>query len=245
MMAHTELGADATFALRQAVLIYESGGAKVFATVHDVLGAEGGPPMLGVGTNVTMDFLGTLAEGLGSRLAPELLPEHVVCRTPHIIAWWTPAHVRVLWYRHDSAAKKLNGRHFPIPALLWRLQGQQLHVRALPTNARPQAATKLLVAPFWNTNEGALVCQGTMTKPESLSGDSLAGWVDGYFGAEFTHAYGNRKLSAHPGGFVEMWESIAGDRDNDLAFPLEWLHDAEQGVAAFLNGARSAGDFDV
>jgi hypothetical protein len=67
--------------------------------------------------------------------------------------------VPVLFYNHDDAlqydseqkAAKLNGRTFPQPRLVWRVDSGELKIRALAENKRPAAGTALAVAPFWNS----------------------------------------------------------------------------------------------
>lgn len=239
MNVRVQLGAERRFVLRNALLVYSDGG-DLFAVVHDVAARGTAQPKLGTGQLVTMDFLAALAEGLGNRLAPEVLPDNVIARTPHLIAWWTRPHVRPLWYRHDSELGHLSGKHFPVPALLWKLIGQTLYVRALCEDARPGPQTQLFVAPFWNTNEDSLVCQGTMKRPETSGVDSLQEWVDGYFGAEFTHAYGNRRLTRCKGGYMKMWEQLEATRDARVPFPQEYLTPAKQSVREFMEASRNA-----
>ena len=78
--------------LKAAILLY--GGAKriAFASVHEPYrDPEGGAPYLDAGRPISTEFLRTLARGLGFGMAPEILPESVVMRTPEVTAWWVPA----------------------------------------------------------------------------------------------------------------------------------------------------------
>ena len=75
--------------LKAAILLY--GGAKrvTFASVHEPCrDPEGGAPYLDVGRPISMEFLRMMARGLGLGMAPEILPETVVMRTPQVTAWW-------------------------------------------------------------------------------------------------------------------------------------------------------------
>ena len=69
----------------------------------------------------------------------------------------------------EGKAAELNGRTFPQPPLVWRVDGGDLKIRALIENKRPAAATKLAVAPFWNLSDDGRVCTGTMRRPDSAS----------------------------------------------------------------------------
>jgi len=71
--------------LKAAILLY--GGAKriTFASVHEPCrDPQGGAPYLDAGRPISMELLRTLARGLGLGMAPEILPETVVMRTPEV-----------------------------------------------------------------------------------------------------------------------------------------------------------------
>jgi hypothetical protein len=87
MNAHLRIGDNRTFALKQAVLLYQD-GSRAFATLHEVKHRPNEAPYLCAGQSVTTGFLETLAKGLGASMAAEVLPEHVLARTPDVIAWW-------------------------------------------------------------------------------------------------------------------------------------------------------------
>jgi PRTRC genetic system protein B len=239
MMPHVEVGDADRVVLSRAVLVYSHrsflGAADgEFATVHSVIHQEGGRKTLGAGELLSMSFLQELASGLGSQLKPEILPPCVICRTPHIIAWYTPSQVRTHFFYKDSKMRDLSGRDMPVPALVWRLSGHELHVRALRDDTRPTAETKLFMAPFWNTNSQGLVCQGSMRRPSEFSVKTLDGWVDGYFGSHFTHDYGNSKLTTHPKGFEGLWREVA--RRKAKLFPAEYLTPIKQTLEQFVAG---------
>ena len=47
--------------------------------------------MLGPALPLSLAFLRELAQGLGSQVAPEILPTNVLARTPEMIVWWNHA----------------------------------------------------------------------------------------------------------------------------------------------------------
>lgn len=228
-------GNNATLKLERALLIYRGAGNALFSTVHDVVHGKRAPS-LREGQLLTMSFLATLAEGLGSRLAPEFLPPSVVCRTPHLICWWSPAQLRTMFFRSTSKLFRVNGRKFPTPALLWRLSGRELHVRALASDERPTHDTKLFVAPFWNTNNEGLVCQGSMARPDAIDANTIDLWAQAYFASEFTHDYGAIRLTRHPRGFDGLWVELAGKK----SFPPEYLQPAKQSAEEFIRGSNAS-----
>jgi hypothetical protein len=90
MEARVAIGANRTFVLRNAVLVYGD-GATSFATLHPVVSkGSGQPPYLGPGQALTSAFLRTLVAELGARITAEILPANVLARTPDMITWWTP-----------------------------------------------------------------------------------------------------------------------------------------------------------
>jgi len=246
MNANVRIGQSSELRLKHAILVYENYsplGGGTYATVHGVMGRDGRAPRLAAGQLVTMSFLQELAHGLGEKLKPEILPETVLCRTPHIVVWWTPACTRPLFFRKESELGKVSGKHFPLPALVWRAAGREIHIRALKESKRPGAKTPLFKAPFWNTNSEGLVCQGTMKKPEVLNTSSLAEWEDGYFAAEFTHVFDQfsaKASTSHKGGVIGLWRALAGPRGNKKSFPTDSLVLARQTLQRFIEG--KAGD---
>src|SRR5216683_1351102 len=85
MNVHLRIGDNRTFSLKQAVLLYQE-GSRAFATLHEVKYRPDQAPYLCAGQSVTTGFLETLAKGLGASMAPEVLPEFVLARTPELIA---------------------------------------------------------------------------------------------------------------------------------------------------------------
>jgi PRTRC genetic system protein B len=233
MEAQVRIGNSRDFALKHAILIYGDGSAA-FATLHDVVAQKEVAPYLGPGQSLTTVFLRTLAHGLGARVAPEILPDNILARTPEMMVWWSRAQRRVMFFGGGSEeAQSLNGRMHPHPPLVFKISGQELFVRALGTYARPSATTPLKTAPYWNTGEQGLVCQGSMSVPDDVSVDSIAGWEYAYFSSEFTHASGAVRLTSHPGGFFGLWSSLA---DSAKKFPMQFLTDAKQTLREFIEG---------
>src|ERR1035437_7802870 len=117
MNIHVRIGDNRSFALKQAVLLYQDGN-RAFATLHEVKSVPDGAPYLGAGQSVTTGFLEKLAAGLGASLAAEVLPEHVLARTPEMIAWWSSAQHRLMFFGDgNKETTKLNGKMYPHPAL--------------------------------------------------------------------------------------------------------------------------------
>ena len=230
MKAFVEIGANREFKLSEAVLVYRSGDNGAFASLHKVEQAQDGVPYLAAGESLTTAFVRTLAEGLGARVKAEILPDNVLARTPDLLVWWSRPRRRVMFFGGtDEEARKLNGLIFPHPALVFKVAGRDLFVRALARNARPVYNSPLKTAPYWNTDNRGLVCAGTMRVPDGSDVSSIPQWEAAYFQSEFTHAAGAVRLTSHPGGFVGLWRKLAGRK----TFPIQYLTNAGETLEEF------------
>jgi len=82
------------------------------------------------GQSVTTGFLETLAKGLGASMEAEVLPEHVLARTPEADRMVEPAQPRLMFFGDGNAeAKKLNGKMYPHPPLVFMIHGRKPFVR--------------------------------------------------------------------------------------------------------------------
>jgi PRTRC genetic system protein B len=181
-------------------------------------------------------FIESLVRSLSGSVQAEVLPVNILAKADRMIVWWTPARRRQMFYANaEGKAAELNGRLFPQPALVWKVSNGELFLRALPEDKRPEGATKLAVAPFWNLSDDGRVCTGTMRRPEGASVASIAAWERGFYESAFTHANVGR-LTRHAGGFEGLWAELDGKRQR---FPIETLITLPQTLAQFVRGERS------
>ena len=103
-------------------------------------------------------------------------------------------------------------------------------VRALAKDERPTAETKLCMAPYWNCYDNGVCCTGSMKIPQEKSVAAIDLWEESFFQSEFTHASGVRKHVRFRGGFLAMWQSLAGEK----AFPAKYLVKLPQTLAEFV-----------
>ena len=229
MQAYVSIGANCEFKLSEAVLVYRGGGGGAFASLHQVRQTGDGVPYLAPGENLTTAFVRTLAQGLGAQVKPDILPDNVLVRTPDLLVWWSRPRRRIMFFGGtDEEARKLSGLLFPHPALIFKVAGRDLFVRAVATNSRPRPETRLKTAPYWNTD--ARVCAGSMRVPETSDVASIPQWEDAFFQSEFTHAAGAVRLTKHPEGFIGLWRSLVGRK----RFPVQFLTDAGEMLQEFL-----------
>ena len=220
-----DVGSELELKLYQAVLLYRNDhGNHIMATVHGVVQKEtDGTPLLGSGQLLGTSALRELAQQLGTSCSAEFLPENVVARTPELIAWWTPAAARHMFFRDGSDLADISGKVFPHPALLFVVRNGVLFVRALPKNRRPDADTRLAAAPYWNTDSNGVVCAGTMRIPKSVTVASISAWQQAFFQSEFTHPGGAGRLTKRKGGTAALWRSLTGKK----VFPISALIEME------------------
>jgi PRTRC genetic system protein B len=234
MQVHISIGENHRFELREALLIYGD-RRRSFVTRHLVTLRKDGPPTLEPAQPLTLGFLESLVRSLGGSSTAEILPENVLAKGDRMIVWWTAACRRQMFYENsEQKATGLNGRTFPQPPLVWRVDGDDLKIRALAENRRPAAATTLAVAPFWNLSDDGRVCTGTMRRPDSARAVSIQEWERAFYESSFTHANAGR-LTRHTGGFEGLWSDLAGKR---TPFPVKTLIQLSQTLAQFVRGGR-------
>jgi len=234
MDAHVAIGESYRLELRHAVLVYGD-QHRVFATLHGVAKQEEGAPLLGPAQPLSLAFLRELAQGLGSRVAPEILPANILARTPEMIVWWSRVSRRPTFVGGaDDEARKLSGAILPHPPLVFKVRSGELLVRALERNVRPESTTRLMTAPYWNVGENARVCLGTARVPQDASVESITAWETAFHRSHFTHALGAVRLTTHPGGFVGLWRSLAGK----MRFPARYLTEGGENLLDFVTRER-------
>lgn len=234
MEIHLSIGQNHRFELHEALLVYRDRQSS-FITRHDVLIQKSGPPTLGPAQPLTLAFVECLIRSLGGGVPAEVLPENILAKGDRLIAWWTPEQRRQMFYENaEGKMADLNGCIFPQPPLVWKVSNGELSIRALSVNLRPQTATTLAVAPFWNLSDDGGVCTGTMRRPESATVAAIPAWERGFYESAFTHANVGR-LTRHEGGFEGLWESIKGKRRR---FPTGSLIQLPQTLEQFVHGER-------
>ena len=208
MQTHLSIGSNRNYSLNQALLIYRGDSNRdAFVTLHEVSRQTQAPPTLGPAETLTQGFLDSLLEAVGGAAAVEVLPENVLARTQNMIAWWVSARPRCMFFEHaQGALAKVNGKVCPQPPLVMRVDPRGLSIRALVENKRPQANTRMMVAPYWNTYASGSVCLGSMRAPKAASVSAMERWETSFYESAFTHPNDAQRLTAHPGGSEGLWE---------------------------------------
>jgi hypothetical protein len=101
MQVHISIGENQRFELREALLVYGD-RQRSFVTRHQVTLRKDAPPTLEPAQPLTLGFLESLARSLGGSSTAEVLPENVLAKGDRMIAWWTPACRRQMFYEDDG-----------------------------------------------------------------------------------------------------------------------------------------------
>lgn len=240
MHVNVNIGQNRHFALHEALLVYRasdkhnSTAGDTYVTHHPIITNNGKKPELGPAKLLTMEFIQSLLESLGTEIPAEFLPENVIGRTDRLLAWWTPSQKRPMFFGNTQGdIKAISGKSFPQPALLWLAIDGHLKIRALKNNQRPLPETRLAVAPYWNLYELGGVCLGTMRAPKVSTVASIAQWEQSFYESKFTHGNVGR-VTRHPGGFEGLWKELADKEE----FPVDSLIEIPETVEGFLTGKR-------
>jgi PRTRC genetic system protein B len=237
------IGSSQEFSLSRVLLVYGKSSydgfpyRHPFVTLHEVI-HEGEEARLGTGHLVTPQMLTHLMNDLGQLMPTEILPERVLVRTADTIVWWKPPSQAVMFFSDrsgDAILKKLNGKRFPHPPLLFKIRGSNLWIRALGANQRPTENSPLYPAPYWNCYDDGTVCIGTMKIPREKSVTAIEDWEQSFFRSEFTHAGGAGKRTTYPGGLLAMWQSLL----SRARFPARYLVKVKQTVGEFVSSHES------
>jgi PRTRC genetic system protein B len=203
-----------------------------FATLHEVV-HDGNGARLAEGQLMTAEMLWQMVAGLGRSTPVEILPERVLVRTWEMIVWWAPAGPRTMFFADrgdDRGLRKMNGKRYPQPPLVFKACGSHLWVRALDRNARPKVDSRMCMAPFWNCYDNGVVCTGSMKIPREKTVAAIDVWENSFFESEFTHASGVRKHTRFPGGLLALWQLL----EEKPQFPTKYLVKLPETLSEFV-----------
>ena len=168
MQVHISIGENHRFELREALLVYGD-RQRSFVTRHQVTLRKDAPPTLEPARPLTLGFLESLARSLGGSSTAEVLPENVLGeRRPHDRVVDASLQAPDVLRELRTEGGKVERPHLSAtPPLVWRVDNEDLRIRALAENKRPVAGTTLAVVPFWNLSDDGRVCTGSDAPPQS------------------------------------------------------------------------------
>lgn len=106
------------------------------------------------------------------------------------VVWYTNPQKQQLYFTADL---HIDSGEIALPALVWKADKKHLRVFALRGKAKPNAATPLCHAPFFNLYQNGGVCMGNVdvriSGAASLE-EFIAAWQGYFFGSYFSHHIG-------------------------------------------------------
>jgi|SRR5579871_5550323 len=228
MKVANSLSGQEVFALKRALLIYES-QESALATVHDVANRQSGPPLLLSGRCLTRATLDEMTRKLAG--APQkrvLLPANILCYDSGRMVWHTTAQRRPIYFRSRSESwnRVMSGRCVLHPPLLFMAEARKLSVFALESDGRPEESTRLFRAPYFNLYSAGNMCNGNARIPERVFLEDIPIWEEAFFGTNFTHNNSGSQLSLHPRGHTGLWWYLSQPRIKE--FPTRFLRPLPQ-----------------
>lgn len=205
--------------ITEAILIYE-GDDKAAATLNKVALDEQDRPFMGPGLPCThADFkriVDTVYGQSAGQMKRPLLPENLLVGDSDLMMWWTPSSRRRLFFETSDKTfnADVNGHEVLQPALLFMaLAKGGLYICALGESKRPDLATTLWRAPYFNIYDNGHMCQGTYRFPEVCRATEIRRWEKGFFDTHFSHTnVDQQRLTTHPHGHNALWREMSKTR---------------------------------
>jgi PRTRC genetic system protein B len=222
-----------------AVLMYQSDRGDVYATSHPVVtdAQHQGRKVIGAGVPLSKGALAKFADAIGAATAfSGFLPANLLFSSPNLIAWWTPAQVRMTWFKAAGTGKVDGHGQAAHPALVFIATPNDWFVFALAESLRPDLSTRLRHSPHFNVWDGGRICTGNVELPPTFGAEVIHSYENAFFRSHFTHP--NRdKAVKYKGGIQQLWrdqlaEPDPGAMQRALVDSKETLQEAITRIAA-------------
>lgn len=220
---------------RQAVVLYKGAGTH-FAMVHRIA-FNGTSHSLGAGKPMSSAALKSLNRKLhAARSGRGLLPECVLALDDSALVWYEPPQMRTLAFAMSTQfpARSIgtrNGR-VPCPGVVFVASPSHWEVFAFKGHDRPQAATRLYRAPFYNVSVDGSICAGTVRRPDSQAVSAIGQWSDAFWRSYFSHA-NYTGVVKREGDVSGLWKDLLERRGK--RFPEAVLVDAGLTVGRLID----------
>ncbi|KVN36771.1 hypothetical protein WJ63_34995 [Burkholderia pyrrocinia] len=220
---------DVSLDLHSALLIYKNAlDSQVYVTKHSARVVDGVPTLM-AGTSITRSQLVEFVAAASKQVGHEgFVHERVIFTAPGVVAWWTPAVQRQVWF---SASPPIGERSAVThhPTLLFVARGVSRYVFALAENCRPTPETKLYQAPYFNVSKSGQICTGNVDIAGNPTPTEIERYeVDEFFRSRFTHP--NAPMLINGGSAADLWVKLLDGAE----FPTERLVSSEMTVAATI-----------
>lgn len=158
-----------------------------------------------------------------------MIPDYLLQFIPrpggrYVMTWYREATHRVI---HFSASLKIPSVLFPVPALVYHVDGKELSIYALKGDRRPKMTDKLYMAPYHNTDDEGLVCLGSVkvARPAVTTYETLTKyWEDLFWLGEFTHVNGDGPTKTD---LTKLYRQLAKVKKTSAPWPEDELKESQ------------------
>lgn len=221
-------------------------------TLHRVVNGE-----IQAGTSLQEDMYAGLVHAIGGGGGSKIrriLPPHILfAGHGDRLMWHVPAAPRYIWFKTGKRDwdADMNGRVVMYPSLLFLAKRGSLSVWALKGAERPDPATPVYRAPFYNIYPGGEMCEGNAPLPPSLDIETIPLWERAFFETEFTQSnYRGGQMTTHMLGHDGYWRSrafspevmLAPDLSADLLARPGSTFDPDAHLAPLADGEQGGQD---
>lgn len=137
--------------------------------------------------------------------------------TKKLVIWYTKPNSKHLQF---DATLPIQDGTYPIPYLIWKLEGNQLKIYA--SNKEPNKEnTNLFHAPFLNISENREVCMGTanFTSKSNDYSKIIEKVENGFFNSIFTHT-NHDNILANKESIVKMYNEQSNQNNKSFQYEL-------------------------
>ncbi len=135
----------------------------------------------------------------------EYLPERVIAHAPgSAMLWWIPAGQRHIFFAKET---RLRSGFYPLPAMLFLVMNQTLHMWALTTSVRPEPSTAIYHSPLFNVYENGSCCMGDISTPRSTLPKDVGVWEEAFFNGACTSHILPKLEGVDP---CDFWRNLKG-----------------------------------
>ncbi|KVP71078.1 hypothetical protein WJ92_28010 [Burkholderia ubonensis] len=224
---------DATLNLDSALLLYRGrAGAnaieQVYVTRHAARVIDGVPVLL-AGHAVTKQDLASFAEAASKHIGNfGFIHERTIFTGPGVVAWWTPAARRAVWFKADEPIGTRHGTT-DHPALMFVATGSDRYVFALSTSSRPAPETPVFQAPYFNVSDDGWICTGNVDCNDRPNAADITKYEeDDFFRSRFTHSSATKLIAGESA--ARLWMDLL----DGAPFPTDRLIPLNTTVGAVI-----------
>lgn len=207
-----------------AMIVYQNSGGESLCTINKIVNGRIQPGAAVDGKKLAGIFNSIGNVDLAAPMKMVWQNPRILARGPNSVLWYAPPCRREIFFScHHKQLQKYSGKMFPYPGLIFLARRDELLVYAVKSR-RPEAATRLYHAPFWNISDRGRICLPSGSHQKHTPEE----WENVFYNSAFSHA-GTSPVSRTP--FAKLVSSLI--RSEAAKFPSAELIPARINVAKF------------